>query len=428
MPARPLATLLALVAILTVPSAAFAQAGPADAYRAYWNSGLSPAAPEAARFRSEASLREIAAFLEEDPENARDALDFMAMLHGELYESADIAGISVVEETGDRATLEVHFEGRAGALPPGLPSRAAVQMVRENGGWKVDAERFTGGSPAVNAGPMEPEGDYCPAGTAVGDHGAPHMLAFPDPDGERRIHFGEAFVLRDGSSLSLRLPAVGESRISIDAPRGAEAPGSYPATLNGMRATGGCPALPEGLVYDDDARGTLEWMPGSRAGHVNVDFGFMDTGSGTPAFTGAVRDALLIDVSPGTLADDSRMVTMDGEEIRPDRGGALLYQEDGRLEVSVAYSTSSGGGSSSFTVPDFSGEAGVYVGDPFFDDVRVVVVRAFDGTRLDMEVRKVAVTDLPAGELTPDVAAGLGSLVARVVTDRVVVIPALQPL
>ena len=423
-----IAALLALVAIMTVPTAVFAQAGPADAYRAYWNSGLNPAAPEAARFRSEASLREIAAFLEEDPEDAREALELMAMLHGELHANADIADISVIEDGGDRVTLDVRFEGRAEALPPGLPSRATIQMVREGGDWKVDAEAFSGGSPFANRGPVEADAYACPAGVAVGDPGAPHVLAFTDADGARRIHFADAYVLREDRTLSLRLPSFGDSRISVDAPSGAEAPGSYPAALNGMRGEGGCPALPTGMVYDDDVRGTIEWTPGSRAGHINVDFVFADAGSGDPGFSGSVRDVLLIDASLGALDDGSRMVTMSGEEISPGRGRVLHHLDEGRLEVTLEYSSASGSGSTSFSVYDFSGQPGVHVGDARFSEVQVAVVREFEGGRLNMEVRGIPEAEFPGGELGTEVALGLGTLVARVVTDRVVVIPALPPI
>jgi hypothetical protein len=67
------------------------------------------------------------------------------------------------------------------------------------------------------------------------------------------------------------------------------------------------------------------------------------------------------------------------------------------------------------------------LGRSWFDTREVTVVRVFQGERIELEVREVPEDALPEGALDADAALGLGTLKARVVTDRVVRIPALPP-
>ncbi len=426
---RPALTLLLLLltALALHPGAAEAQGDPAAAYRAWWASGLTAADPGSERFRSRASLEELAAFRSEDPATAAEALAFMAEAHRELVEAATLGRIEVVEEENDVVVLHVVLEGRAGPLPRGLPSEASVRMVRETDGWKVDTESFRGSILSGGSGASGEGEESCPVDASLGNPASPHRLVLHGSDADRTVHPGAAYLLREGDALTLHLPLFQENLLSIEASSGSLEPGSHPAVLVGMRWAGGCPALAEALVHDDAPRGTLTWGPADDPASVRVSFSFADPGSGTSLLSGSLQDIPLLDVSPAPMGAGSTMVTIGGEEITPDRGRVLLYEGEARLEIMLEYSLPNGGGSTTISVPEFRGKPGVQLGRSWFDTREVTVVRVFQGERIELEVREVPEDALPEGALDADAALGLGTLKARVVTDRVVRIPALPP-
>jgi hypothetical protein len=419
--------LLALTTLSLLPGAMAAQEGPAEAYRAWWDSGLTPADPDSERFRSQASILELAAFRAEEPEMAAEAVAFMAEAHREMVEAATPGRIEVVQEEGDAVILHVYLEGRGGPLPQGLPSEASVRMVREADGWKVDTETFMG---SIMSGGGDPSGGWseaCPADAALGDPASPHRLVLHGSDADRPVHLDAAYLLRDGDALTLHLPPFDENLLTVEARSGGEEPGTHAAVLAGMRWSGGCPALADALVHEDAPRGELAWQPAGDAGAARVTFVFPDPDSGAPLLSGNLDAVPLLDVTPGPMGAGSAMVTFDGEEIVPDRGSVRLHEGEGRLEIMLEYVRSNGGGSTTLSVPEFRGAPGVYMGASWFDTREVTVVRVFDGSRIELEVREVAEDALPEGDLAADVALGMGTLKARVVTDRLVVLPALPP-
>jgi hypothetical protein len=404
-----------------------AQDGPAEAYRAWWASELTPADPASERFRSQGSIRELAAFRAESPEMAAEALAFMAEMHREMLAAAIPGQIEVVFEDAEEVRLHVVLEGRDGPLPPGLPSEAAVRMVREPDGWKVDTETFMGtmmSGGSDTSGGREAE---CPADATLGDPASPHRLVLHGGEADRTVHLAAAYLLRDGDALTLHLPSIGENQLHVEARTGAREPGLHAAVLGGTRWGGGCPALPDALVHEEAPAGELEWHPLGDTGSARVSFTFPEPGSGAPLLSATLDAVPLLDISPGPMGEGSAMVTFDGDEIVPDLGVVLLHEGEARLEIMLEYSHSSGGGSTTISVPEFRGEPGVYVGASWFDSREVTVVRVFEGSRIELEVREVEEDLLPAGELDADVALALGSLKARAVTDRMVVVPALPP-
>jgi hypothetical protein len=422
MPRFPL--LLAAVALgaaLALPVGTAAQAGPVEVFRAYWDSGLAPTDPGAERFRSQAMLREFRAFLEEEPEMAREALEFMTAMYRELQEAAALGSIEVVEQTPDRATLEVEFQGKQGPLPEGLPQRATVEMVREEDGWKVETEAFT--SSMGGGWDDEFEEATCPAGTVLGDPAAPHTLVLWQDGGTVQVHFSDALLLRDGRDLTLRLPAMGSSQMDVRVPGGATDPGDHAGSIGGSLAWGGCPGFPEGLFHGE-GEVLFTWEVGSAAATANVEFDVSPAGGGSALLSGSLAGVSVLDVTPAPLMAESFLLAFD-EEVNPHRGAILHHAAEGRLEISLHYSRGNGGGSSSFFVEGFAGEPGVYVGKVSWGNVQVAVVEAFGGGGIRMELWEIPEEEFPAEGLDAARARELGSLRARVVSDGVVVVPSL---
>jgi hypothetical protein len=417
----PAAALLA--ALILLPTPVEAQEGPVEVYRAYWDSGLTPSDPGAERFRSRAMLEEFRAFLEEEPEMAREALEFMTALYRELQEAAELGTVEVVEQTPELTVLEIEFQGRSGPLDGGLPQRATVEMVLEAEGWKVDREAFT--SSMGGGGQEDAHGDACPAGTILGDDSGPHTLLFRGEEGEVRLHFGEALLLQEGNDLTLRLPAMASSQLDLRVPGGATAAGDHSASLWGMRASGGCPGLPEALVYDD-GEGLFTWQPGSGPGTVDVEFDISGSGGGPTLVSGSLQGVPLVDVSPSPLLAGSYLLAFD-DEVTPHRGAVLHHVAEERLEISLEFVRGSGGGASSFSVPGFTGEPGVFVGDVRFGHLQVAVVEEFGTGGVRLELREIPEEQVPAGGADIQQALESSVLRARVVTDRAVVIPSLAP-
>ena len=442
-----LVLMAATTVVVAAPSSGTAQEGPVEVFRAYWASGLSPADPEVARFRSQASLKELAALLAGDPEMAADILDFMAAMQGDLQASANLDTVKVVADEGDRATLEVRLRGRNGPLRGDLPSRGTVEMVREADGWKVHSEAYSGGglfgSPAdpPSEARAEPSGkedpaaweETCPAGSTLGDPAAPHVLVLHGPEGEGRVHFSDARLLLNEGWLIVELPVFNEHRLSIRAWEAGHAPGSFEGslTVEGLMGFGGCPTLPARFIEPyfqgqvaPEGQVTWDLEPGSDRAHVT--FSFPDPATGRVELSGALESVAVVDISLGPLLEGSAMLFFD-DEVAPTRGSVLHEPGRTRLEIQLEYDAPSGSGGESILLEAFSGEAGFVVEDRGFGRARVALVREFDGTRLELEVREV-----PENELgdTADLAerfSTLGELVARVRTDRVATLPTLRP-
>lgn len=420
------ASLLAagLAVALILPAHVLAQGGPEEAYRASWASGLTPADPGAERFRSRILLEEFRAFLEEEPEMAADMLDYMTALYRELQEAAEPGAIEVVEQAADRVVLEVEFRGKEGPLPEGLPRSATVEMLLEADGWRVGREAFSGSiGGGGDGGAYE---DPCPAGTVLGDTSAPHTLQVQKEGGVVQLHFHDALLLKKGDDLTLKLPVMGSSQMGVQVLRGAAAPGDHGASLEGMLASGGCPGFPGTLLYDEPPV-LFTWRAGSTPGTAEVDFDVAAPDGGMALVSGSLQAVPVVDVTPGPLLPGSFLLAFD-DEVNPDRGAVLHHPSEARLEISLEYSRGNGGGSSSFHVQEFTGAPGVYVGDVRFGAVQLAVVEEFGGGRIRMELREIPEEDFTGGEPDLATALGMGILRARVVTDRVVEIPALGPL
>jgi hypothetical protein len=420
-PRRAFTLFLLSLALLPAPAAAQA---PAEAYRAWWASGLTLADPGAERFRSRASLTELDAFRAEEPEMAAEAIAFMTEMHRDLVAAAVPGHIEVLHEDAEEAHLHVVLEGRGGALPSDMPSEARVRMVREDDGWKVDTESFSGASFGGGSGAAGAVAEACEA--VLGDPGSPHRLVVHAAGGDQTLHFGSAYMLRDGDVLTLHMPAFDENLLIVEARAGGGEPGSHAAVLGGTLWGGGCPALPEALVQESEPAGRLEWQF-LDAASARVSFAFADAASNALLLSGDLAAVPVLDVSPGPMGTGSVMVTMDEQEIVPDRGSVILHEGEGRLEITLEYVRPNGSGSTTIAVPEFRGQVGVYPGGTWFDTREVTVVRVFDGTRIELEVREVALDALPEGSLSADAVLGMGTLKARVVTDRLVVVPPLPP-
>lgn len=445
---RPIFVFLAAATVaVAAPSPGIAQEGPADVFRAYWASGLSPADPELARFRSRASLEGLAALLAGDPEMAADILDFMAAMHEDLQSSADIDTVEVVAEEDDRTTLEVRLKGRHGPLRGGLPSLATVEMVREADGWKVHSEAYSGGelfsSPADPASPSEAEPlewedtagweETCPAESTLGDPAAPHILVLHGPEGEGRVHFSDARLLLNEGWLIVELPVFNEHRLSIRAAEAGHGPGSFEGslTVEGLMGFGGCPTLPARFIEpyfrgQVAPEGQVAWDSEPGSGRANVTFSIPDPATGRLDLSGALQDVPVADISPGPLLEGSAMLFF-GEEVAPTRGTVLHEPDRARLEISLDYDAPSGSGGQSILLEEFSGEPGYVVEDRGFGKTRVTLVREFDGTLLDLEVRNVPEDEMGDADDLAERFPTLGELVARVRTDRVATLPTLRP-
>lgn len=424
-----LAVLVGLALPAATPASARAQEAHVEAYRAYWESGVNPTDPEASEYFSARSLAELEELKAEDPEMIEGMLMFMVERTRALHEAATLGEIAVVEGGAEAATLEVHFESRSGPLPPDLPHRATVDMALEDGRWKVVKESFEVGPGSAARPPADPAAgeSACPAGTVLGDPDAPNELTLHDASGERTVRFAEALALREEDRLTVQLPSFGGNELAVEAEYGGQGPGAYGASLGGWWRSGGCPAIPEAVMASDGAGGELEWSPGEDGASFRATFSLRDTDAGEPALSGTIERGTLVDISPAPVSDDSRMVKSGGEEIVPDRASVRHYPARELLEVHLGYSHERGGGGASVHVEGFRGEPGVLVGEERFGEVQVTVIHEFDGSRIRMEARTVAPSELPGGEITAEQALGLGTLAARVTTDRVVTVPALPP-
>jgi hypothetical protein len=421
-----LGTLVLAVTFLFLPAQAAPQQGPDEVYRAWWASGLVHDEPGWERFWSRASISELADFRAETPEIAEAALAFLEEAHRALSEAAVPGRIEVVQQDAAEAFLHVRFEGRDGALPAGFPSEASVLMVWEEDGWKVREETYEGSVPG-RLPDSDPPDEGCPAEAVLGDPSDPHRLLVSDSDAAGTVHFGAAYMLRDGDHFALHLPPFNEHHLRVEVRSGEVTPGSHSAVLSGTRWPGGCPALPEALVDGDPPVGELEWQPFDGSALARISFAFRDPDSGAGLLSGSLGSVPLIDATPGPVGEGSLMVTLDGREIVPDRGRVLFHEGEGRLEVMLEYTHANGGGSTSLSVSDFRGQIGVYVGDSWFDSREVTVVRAFGGDRVELEVREIPEDALPDGELDAEMILGMGTLKARVVTHRLVTVPTLPP-
>ena len=445
---RPILVFLAVATLaIAAPSPGIAQEGPVEVFRAYWASGLSPADPEVARFRSQASLKELAALLAGDPEMATDILDFMGAMHEDLQAAADLDTVEVVSDEGDRATLEVRLRGRDGPLRGDLPSRATVEMVREADGWKVHSEAYSGGnlfgSPADSAPAAEAKRggkanpatweERCPAGSTLGDPAAPHGLMLQGPGGEGRVHFSDARLLLNEGWLIVELPVFNEHRLSVRAFEAGHAPGSFDGSLSveGLMGFGGCPTLPARFIEpyfpgQVAPEGQVTWDSEPGSGRADVTFSFSDPETGQVDLSGALGGVAVIDISLGPLLEGSAMLIFE-DEVAPTRGSVLHEPDRRRLEIQLEYDVPSGGGVESIRLEAFSGEPGFIVEDRGFGRAEVTLVREFDGTRLELEVREVPENELGDADDLVERFSTLGKLVARVRTDRVATLPALRP-
>lgn len=434
---RPILVFLAVATLaIAAPSPGIAQEGPVEVFRAYWATGLSPADPEVARFRSRASLKELAALLAGDPEMATDILAFMAAMHEDLQAATDLDTVEVVSDVGDRATLEVRLRGRDGALRGDLPSRATVEMVREADGWKVHSEAYSGGnlfgSPADPA-PASKAEPSCPAGSTLGDPAAPHGLMLQGPGGGGRVHFSDARLLLNEGWLIVELPEFNEHRLTIRAFEAGHAPGSFEGslTVEGLMGFGGCPTLPARFIEpyfpgQTAPEGQVTWDSEPGSGRADVTFSFSDPATDQVDLSGALEGVTVIDISSGPLLEGSAMLYF-GDAVAPTRGSVLHEPDRRRLEIQLEYDVPSGGGVESIRLEAFSGEPGFIVEDRGFGRAQVTLVREFDGTRLELEVREVPENELgDAGDLAGRFST-LGELVARVRTDRVATLPTLRP-
>ena len=441
-----LALMAAMILVVAVASPGTAQEGPAEVFRTYWATGLSPADPEVERFRSRASLEELAALLDGDPEMAADILDFMAAMHEDLQSSADIDTVEVVSEEGDRATLEVRLRGRNGPLRRDLPSRATVEMVREADVWKVHTEAYSGGgflssspdssSPdphdASGAEPAASE-ETCPAESTVGDPAAPHLLVLHGPDGEGRVHVSDARLLLNEGWLIVELPVFNEHRLSIRAWEAGHAPGSFEGslTVEGLMGFGGCPTLPARFIEpyfpgQVAPEGQVTWDSEPGSGRADVTFSFSDPAMGRVDLSGALQNVAVVDISLGPLLEGSTMLYF-GEEVAPTRGSVHHEPGRARLQIELEYDAPSGSGGEFILLEAFSGGIGLFVEDRGFSSTRVALVREFDGTRLDLEVREVPEDELGDADDLAERFPTLGEFVARVRTDRVATLPTLWP-
>lgn len=426
MPGSRLVFALTLIILALLPAAAVAQ-GPADVYRAWWTSGLTPADSGAERFRSQASLAKLAALRSEDPEYAAESIAFMTDMHRALVAAAVPGHIEIVNEDAEHAVLHVTLRSRDESLPGGMPSEITVRMVNEEDDWKVDTESFSGGT--VSGG-SEESGEWdeaCVIEGVLGDTASVGHVVVRGAEGDLTVALGAAYLLRDGNGLTLHLPPIGENLLTLEARTAASGPGIHRAVLGGTRFSGGCPALPDALVFEDAPTGELEWQLLDDPASARVSFDFPDPELGVLLLAGNLDVVPLIDISTEPMGPGSVMVTFDGEEIVPDAGRALFYQGEARLDIMMQYVRSNGGGSTSLSVPDFRGEPGVYPGPAWFDTREVTVVRVVDGNRIELEVREIATDEFPDGEVDASVLLEMGILKARVVTDRMVMVPPLVP-
>jgi len=438
---RLLLILLATAVVApATPTLATAQEGPEEIFRAYWTSGLTPADPEAERFRSRASLDELAGFLAEEPDMAQEVLEFMTFMHRALHSAADIETVEVVEDGPDRVTLDVRFRGRDGLLPGDLPDRASVEMVREPEGWKIHSEAYSGAgrSSAGVGGAERLEGspawvgetewdDNCGEGSVLGDPGAPHVLVLQGSRGEGRVHLPDAHLLLNEGALTLEISPFHGHELRISALENDRGPGRYEATLTleGVQDFGGCPAPPARL-FGATLEGEVEWVSGPEPGRADATFAFRDPETGETLVSGALQGAPVIDVSPGPLLEGSAMLFFD-EEVAPTLGSVFHEPEHARLKLMLEYSAPSGGGSRSIWLEGFTGESGILLGDPLFGRVQVTLVREFDGSRLSLEVREVDEDQVGDVDTLAERFSSLGVLHARVRTDRVLRVTPLSP-
>ena len=440
---RPLLTALVAVAVASVsPVAVHAQDGPAEVFRAFWESRLSPADPAAVRFRSKASLSKLDALRREDPANAADMLEFMAEMHADLQAAAEIESIETTTDADDRATLVVRLQGRNGDLPTRLPSQATVSMVREADGWKIDSEAYSRGrmratSAAPEAESMPEREDAsssapsCPAPSTLGDPTAPHVLMLGGTAGEGRVHFADARVRLNEGWMIVELPPFNEHSITIRASGAAAQSGRYEADLSieGMMGFNGCPTLPSRFFAEDDLLqpapvGELIWEGAPGSNRANVKFSFADPASGAVDVSGTLQGVPVVDVNAGPLLEGSRMNAAEST-VAPTRGSVLHEPGRGSLMIELWYETANESSNEITQLDRFTGRTGLIVEGRWPGTARVALVREFEGTRIDVEVREV-----PEDALADEAAltarfSEIGKLVARVRSDRVATIPPL---
>jgi len=194
---------------------------------------------------------------------------------------------------------------------------------------------------------------------------------------------------------------------------------------------GGCPTLPARFIEPyfpgqvaPEGQVTWESEPGS--GRADVTFSFSDPAMGRVDLSGALQNVAVVDISPGPLLEGSAMLYF-GEEVAPTRGSVLHEPERASLEIQLEYDAPSGSGGESILLEAFSGEIGLFVEDRGFGRTRLALVREFDGTRLDLEVRDVPEDELGDAYDLAERFPTLGEVVARVRSDRVATLPTLWP-
>ena len=442
MPRTLLIALVAIAVAAVAPAAVHAQEGPAEVFRAFWESRLSPADPAAARFRSTASLRALDALRREDPANAAEMLEFMAEMHASLHDAAEIESIETTRDADDRATLMVRLRGREGTLATLLPSQATVAMVREGDGWKIHAEaysrdrlRATSAAPDVEPVPEREDpsssAPACPAPSALGAPTAPHVLVLGGTAGDGRVHFADARVRLNEGWLIVELPVFNDHRIRIRAFDAAGHPGRYEANLwlEGVMGFGGCPTLPSrffGEVRPTNPApvGEVTWDSAPGSNRANVKFSFVDPTTGDVDLSGTLQGVPVVDVNAGPLLEGSRMNAADST-VAPTRGSVV--HEPGResLMIELYYEKATESSSEIVQLARFTGRTGLIVKGRWSGTARVALVREFEGTRLDVEVREVPEDVLTDEEGLIARFSDIGKLVARVRSDRVATIPSL---
>lgn len=293
----------------------------------------------------------------------------------------------------------------------------------------------------VLAQPAGGQGD-CPPGYTLGDPGAPNSILFREADGDRTVHFAEAWLILENGRFTLEIPGFQRHEWNLTplddsrkrSPRGAA---EQKVQISGRRALDGCLAIPKEM-QSDDMRVVPEGMlvfkgglPAAGADAFAASFEFKAADAPKVAILGEITAGKVLDLNPRDLDEKGRYVdAKSGETHEIHAAVACHLPHLNQLIVNYQYRANRGINSSGFHVMEFQGEPGVFtrsframVDGAWIDMVEIKLVDRFAENDVAVEIRDVLASELPEGELNAEQARALGALRIQLRCKQLVVKP-----